>query len=361
MMRHARLAAVTIVFALLLGTAPAAAFDPRARRAPLAGTPTEVMVLGSPHLSGMPKSFEPVTLSLLLDRIASWKPDRIVVEGLSGQSCDLLRRYKARIPQAAETYCLDPGPAAAATGLDVPAALAEIDRRLAVWPAQPSASDRRALALLFLAAGERAAALVQWLRLPPAERLAADGLTPELAAFLDATLNRRNENYLVGSVLAARLGQERVWLIDDHSADLIQSGLGDTYEKAMMGLWTGPAAKARVAEADAVQQSAVSPETTLAMYRYFNDPAEADRAFRTDFGASMAHQTPELYGRRYLGWWETRNLRMAANIREVAAFVPGSRILVITGASHKGYLDAYLDLMHDLKVESPLPLLEAPR
>ncbi len=343
---------------LMAGAAFARTFDPRQHRAPLAGAPTSVMVLGVPHLSGLPETFDPANLALLLDRLQGWRPDRILIEGLSGQQCDMLQRHKAQLPDVATTYCMDTGPAAAASGLDVPAALAAIDSRLADWPAEPTPAQRRELALLFLAAGEPAPALVQWLRLPPAERRAADRLTPELAAFLDATITRRNENYLIAAVLASRLGHERVWMMDDHSADIVQQGLGEDFDKAIMSLWQNPAVDARLAQEKAVQRGAVTPRATLDMFHHYNEPAEAERAFATDFGAAMGQDTPQLHGRRYLGWWETRNLRMAANIREVAAVVPGKRLLVITGASHKGYLDAYLDLMHDMKVESPLPLLD---
>ena len=86
------------------------------------------------------------------------------------------------------------------------------------------------------------------------------------------------------------------------------------------------------------------------MYRYFNDPAEAARTFASDFGAAMADPSPGLFGRHYLAGWEARNLRMAANIREVSATIPGQRLLVLTGASHKGYLDAYLQMMHDVNI-----------
>lgn len=44
------------------------------------------------------------------------------------------------------------------------------------------------------------------------------------------------------------------------------------------------------------------------------------------------------------------NLRMVANIRDVLAHHPGSRLLVIVGASHKGYFDAYLNQMHDVRL-----------
>lgn len=357
-MHHALFAALLCGIAATASAATTPSFDPREHRAPLAGRPTEVMVLGSPHLSGLPKTFDPETLSLLIDRLASWKPDRIAIEGLSGQQCDLLRRYKAQIPDTAETYCMDPSAAAAASGLDVPAALAEADRLLAGWPQKPTPAERRKLALAFLAAGERAPALVQWLRLAPADRIAADGLTPELVKFLDETITRRNENYLVAAALAARLGHERVWLMDDHSSDIITADVGEEYEKAMMSVWRSPAGSARIASAEKMDAAATTPETTLGLYRFYNDPAEAERAFDSDFGAAMRHASPGQYGRRYLGWWETRNLRMAANIREAVAKVPGSRILVLTGASHKGYLDAYLDMMHDMKLVDPLPLLK---
>jgi hypothetical protein len=102
-MHHALFAALLCGLSVSATAAPIPSFDPREHRAPVAGKPTEVMVLGSPHISGLPKSFDPANLSLLVDRLAAWKPDRVLVEGLSGQQCDMLRRYKAQIPDAAET------------------------------------------------------------------------------------------------------------------------------------------------------------------------------------------------------------------------------------------------------------------
>ncbi|NWJ53241.1 MAG: hypothetical protein HXX14_20540, partial [Bacteroidetes bacterium] len=50
--------------------------------------------------------------------------------------------------------------------------------------------------------------------------------------------------------------------------------------------------------------------------------------------------------------WETRNLRMVANMRDVLGQQPGTRMLTIVGASHKGYYEAYLNLMHDVQLVS---------
>jgi pheromone shutdown protein TraB len=41
---------------------------------------------------------------------------------------------------------------------------------------------------------------------------------------------------------------------------------------------------------------------------------------------------------------------MASNIREAIGDRLGSRTLVIVGASHKAYLEAYLNQMHDVRI-----------
>lgn len=57
-------------------------------------------------------------------------------------------------------------------------------------------------------------------------------------------------------------------------------------------------------------------------------------------------------GRRRLIQWETRNLRMAAHLREATAEAPGGRVLMLVGSAHKPWLDAYLGRMHDIETVS---------
>jgi len=72
----------------------------------------------------------------------------------------------------------------------------------------------------------------------------------------------------------------------------------------------------------------------------------------SDFGPALEEGSPQQFGRGYVTYWETRNLRMASNIREIVGNDPGKRTLVIVGASHKWYLEAYLDQMHDVRIVS---------
>ncbi|HIE4141584.1 TPA: DUF5694 domain-containing protein [Stenotrophomonas maltophilia] len=329
------------------------AFHPDQLKGPPAGRPNEVLVLGSPHLSSLPETFTPAMLEPLLQRLEAWRPTAIAVENLSGLQCDFMRRNPARYAESVADYCVDPAPAQAATGLDVPSANVEMERLLADWPKAPTAAQRRRLAAVFLAAGESSSAVVQWLRLPREERRASDSLTPELVQFLDTRMARRNEAGLVAGVLAARLGLERLWSVDDHTADSpTPESQQKAYAAAIRGAWDNSFVKARRAADERLKANLAQPDGLLAMYRAYNAPEAAMVAFNSDFGATLVEPSPEGFGRNYVGYWETRNLRMVANMRDILGQHPGTRMLTIVGASHKGYYEAYLDLMHDVQLVS---------
>lgn len=321
-----------------------------------AGRPNEVLVVGSPHLSTLPASFMPEMVEPLLQRLVRWRPTAVASEDITGLQCDAMRRQRERQADAVETYCYDPAAAGRAVGLDVPAANVEAERILANWPETPSPAQRRRLALVFLAAGESASATVQWLRLPVAERRADGSLSTELVAFLQAQMTRKRESELVAAQLAARAGLERVSSIDDQSfvgAPVDEKAYGAAVERA----WDNPATKARIAADAALYAGIGRPNGLLTMYRALNAPALAAEAYRSDWGPALTEPSAEAYGRRYVGYWETRNLRMVANIREVLGRAPGTRLLALVGASHKAYLEAYLHQMRDVTLVDVEPLL----
>ena len=337
----------------LCGSAAAQAWQPdfnaSAFKGPASGPANEVLVLGSPHLSQLPKTFQAASLTLLNERLAAWKPQAIAIEAVSGPQCDFMRRYPARYKDSIDSYCWDPAPARLATGLDVAAATEAADALLAAWPDAPTPAQRRHLAALFFAGGEEASALVQWLRLPEAERRAGDGLDAALVGVLVKLETRRDESLMIGARLAVRLGLERLYAMDDHTAD---SATGDekAFGDALMKAWDNPATKQRTAVDKAQEGLLASAEGVLAMYRADNAPGQAALIYRSDFGAAINEPSAQRFGRQYVGYWETRNLRMAANIRDVLGMRPGQRMLVIVGASHKGYLESYLHQMHDVRI-----------
>ena len=165
--------------------APAAAqtrpFDPRAYQRQHVGEPTQILVLGTSHLSETPDSFDPAVLEPLLDRLAAFRPDAITIEALPGMPHRVDVAVPPELSRGGEHVRQprhdDGGLARAGVDLDMPDAEAEVRRTLSEWPASPTPEQRRRLAALFAASGDPDSALVQWWRLDPAERIADDNVT----------------------------------------------------------------------------------------------------------------------------------------------------------------------------------------
>lgn len=339
-------------FALAMSLASAASAQQRVDLsvldAAMPGPRTQVLVLGSVHLSqgDAAKRFDPASLEPLLQRLATFRPDTITIEALSGETCALMRlraRYKDLLD-----YCPDVAEGKTATGLDAPAALDAIDATLKDWPAQPTPAQRRRLASLFLAAGEPASALVQWWQLPDAERHAGDGLDDALVASLRKREANPNENYQIASRLAARLGLQRVYAVDDHTGDALVIDDEPGFEKAIRAAWNGASSQAMEARKriGALQDAG----DMLGTYRAINAPAYQRGAIDADFGQALREPSPQHFGRQYVGGWEARNLRMVANIRVAFREHSGARVLSVVGASHKPWFDGLLGQMQGVDI-----------
>jgi hypothetical protein len=325
----------------------------------LAGSPTRVLVLGTPHLNNLPaETFEPAMLSLLLEALENFSPDIIAIEAVNGRTCDEIQRYRELYPTT-QKYCRSTDAALKALKMTRPEAATAVEQTLAAWPADPTARQRRRLALLFSGAGEPWSAALQWSLLDERERTATDGISKEMGEQLDKDLGSRNENRLIGIELAARLGHSKLVAIDDHSADLIQTRAPDTMGPAVKAAWSKPhpLEKEFTARREAFSGS---PEKIIESYLFLNSEPFQRYSIEKDFGQAAATPDYDAAARQYVAWWQTRGLRMAANVIEAAGNHPGARILVITGSSHKAYFEAYLDQMHDIELVDLREVLSAP-
>lgn len=329
-------------------------------QARLGGEPTQVLVLGTAHLNGLPETtFTPDHLDLLVERLADWSPDIIAIEAVSGRTCDTLRRYGDLYPGVADSYCYDPALALESLQMNQPSAALAVLTTLAEWPDAPTDSDRRQLATRFFGAGEPWSAALQWSRLDSDERIAADGVSNSLRDQLDRMLTSRNENNLLALRLARALDLERVAAMDDHSADIIQVLAPPELGPVIQSIWQ--AEHPRDAEVSAARERHTgSAEAMLEGYRFLNSEPYQRYVIEGDFGRAAATPDEDAVARQYVAWWQVRGLRMAANVVEAAGNQPGARVLVIVGASHKAYFDAYLDQMHDIELVDVQAVLADP-
>lgn len=335
------------------GSASAQEFSPREYRREVE-SPTQVMVLGTAHLSNAAEGWDPAVLDPLMDRLASFKPDVITIENQPGPTTSKLWAYRAVYPEVAASYA---GPAlemSAIAGLsldmDMPQAEAELRRHLGRIGDAPTLAERRRSVALFAASGDPYSALVQWWHLTPPERVPGDGVSRHLATLLEELGEEREEGVLLAARLAVRLGLQRVYQTDSQEDDVFTPEECDLFFQKVFPTLADrfnadPASQQRGKIADMT-----SPEGVLAAYRKLNDPVIERRLSEIEWLGAIKDKTEQDVGRKRVAAWEARNLRMAANIREASARAPGGRVLVIVGATHKIWLEAYLGMMSDIEV-----------
>lgn len=311
----------------------------------MSGARAQVLVLGTVHLSGLPASFNPSSLDTVLDRLAAFKPDIITIEKESGEECDMAARHPVRY---GADYCPSTEAAQKATGLDIPAALAEADRTLKNWPAQPSPAQRRRLAALFLASNDRASAYVQWLLLPSAERHAGDSLNPALVEALDKVSKRNNEDFLIAAKLAARLGLQRVHPVDNHTGDQIQVSDTKALVRELEAAWATASPEYR--EYEKQENELAKAADLLPLYRMVNNPEHLRARAEANVLTTMRARSAQGYPQMWVAGWEVRNLRMVSNIRESFRERPAARVLTIVGATHKPWFDSWLGQLQGVDI-----------
>jgi len=302
----------------------------------MSGTPTRVLVLGTVHLS-QAKDFKATSLDGLIDKLARFEPQVITIEAIGGEQCDMAARNPTIY---GDDYCASADAARKATGLDIPRAIAGINAELASWPAQPSASKRRHLAALFLASSDPASALVQWLQLPPAERRMGDGLDDALVARLKELSTASNENYQIAARLAAQLGLQRVYPVDDHTGDNMRVSDAKAFGRAVEKAWH--ADRTALDTEEKRERELLKEKDLLPLYRLVNQPTTQAMLADSNAGTTMRDPSPDRYPQMWVRGWEIRNLRIVANVIETVRERPGARVLSIIGASHKPWFESWL-------------------
>lgn len=312
--------------------------------------PTQILIMGTPHLSYYSEDIVKSDLTPLLERLTDFAPDIITVEDSSGMTCRRARTYPLEHVGYADGYCFDGAIYRKESNLTISEGSFQARKALLDWPDTPTPAQRRALAAAFIASEEPASAMVQWLQLNDADKIVGNGIGPlsiELFQKYDQSLN---ETYSIAVKLAAELGLQRVYYADDHGSFLSREGESDAYGARLTALWS------KGEDACATQSETLSAKLReghiLEAYRDFNSLAYQRRKIECDWKLTMNDDEPEQYGREYTLGWQARNLRMTALIMDAAKDAPGGRIFSLVGAAHKPYFEAYLDQMHDVEIVS---------
>lgn len=323
---------------------------------------TKVLVLGTVHLAGSRDviqsrlgAFPLSALDPLLDALEKFQPDFIGVEDYPPETVAWLAYREGK--EALEKFLKFTKYAhLMQEQLEISWAAARDSAytRLKQFTGRTPPEERGAVVAHLVAAYDWDSALLQWSYMPKAFRARWTGIPTAVRQALERELNSRNEVVSIGIALARRLGHQRMYPIDDGVEGdlpdqsrvrefLAELEASEVYQKSLE-----QARKEVQRESERFKALAMHGDL-LPFYLELNAPAALDRNmdqwrlfFKTRFSSGL--------DRARVAMWEVRNLHMVANIRKITALKPGGRMLVIVGAAHKPFLDAYLHSLVDVEV-----------
>jgi len=313
---------------------------------------TKVMILGTTHLQQLGSSFKAEMLDEVISRLTDYDFDAICIENMPGQLLydiqsrndsafiDVLEGFGGERLKIAERY-------QSILGINYLAANEHANTILEQVKIEDS--DRVDLIYNLVSATDLASAVIQYKYLTD-KLLLADR---DLKERLEKLSTSANEKYSLACRLAIREGIQKLEYIDNFQDEAL---LMEHFPEFMEDYMQNQEKLANISVQPVYQRLGVETKRSieesnlLELYQFVNSKeymvqdadAQWDIWLRTDFPSRTDRS------RYYL--WEMRNLQIAANIMQTAAFYPGKRVLVIIGSSHKAFLEKYLSQASDIKL-----------
>jgi hypothetical protein len=313
---------------------------------------TQVVVLATFHFR---EEVKPSMLGKLIEKLEAFEPDVIAIEVLPGDRVhEIELRSNATMvhEEVVNTFMgahLDLGHRAQKLlGIDC----IQARKNIAGNPLPfRTPEEMRNKVLQYLAAYEWPTALLAWLYASSDER-GQMNLPQELSQKLDSLLESSGEVQQLAIPLAKKLKIETIACVDDFEDFDANAQNWNKFLKHLPILNAESQPPFR-ADYDNLKATGIKNGDLLPLFRYLNSNKHQHANADGEWGAYLRKGLEDKSDRGRVALYENRNMKIAANIRALSALNPGKRILVIYGANHKHFLDAYLSLASDLMVIQP--------
>ncbi len=169
---------------------------------------------------------------------------------------------------------------------------------------------------------------------------------------LKLLLKESDEKTSIGLRLAHQLNLNRVYPISDNSDKRQLNKISDRLYNEMMlsDVYKNHRTEILNQTADNKLKEGITKQDLFDFFLYLNSDSYAITSTINNWSIYYKMFLESGLDRARIGLWEMKNLRVASNIREISAFYPSKRILVIIDVSKKVFVEEYLKKMTDIKI-----------
>ncbi|WP_335920440.1 DUF5694 domain-containing protein [Shewanella algae] len=325
---------------------------------------TQVMVLGSLHLSNIKQQLDSRSLSSILEPLSRYQPTAIAVEPLRPQDIATMINGSGEYQTVLDHFVGQRFLALAIKEqqelrLSAQKALESLEPLLDETSLEPV--QRARLIKLAVAAYHKEIALLHWHYLD--KTAASPTISTELQLYLEQLAASNNEKNTLGNNLAMALKLKRIYPIDDH----LDKDLYRPIEARLLESYNQSPHAAALAKSDYINKpqrlkaEALETGNWLPLFSWLNSQEYQRAVIDQEWSLFIDKDLTQDAALSRVALWEIRNLNMSSHIMRVVAANPGGRVLVIVGASHKVFLEQYLANMLGVKLIQPQQYFAAPK
>ncbi|WP_408030275.1 DUF5694 domain-containing protein [Tenacibaculum xiamenense] len=316
---------------------------------------TEVLILGTQHLHHI-KGFEKPMLKNVISKLESYNFDVVCIEKMSGELLnDIVFREDRSFDGITKGSFGHKYLAVADTVQKVKkVTFLEAKRNIEVLKSgkKLSPQERKKLLFNYLAVTDVPSAALQYEYIN-SDKIFKTNFEKYIAGLIKEEIASNNEYYSLAGSLAKINNINKLEPIDNFQDEALLL----KYYPEFMNDFKNYGGKFKninmlpvYQKTNELTQEGIKSNDLSNLYEFLN----SDEYVKQDYDAQwdVWHKTnfPSGSDRARHSLWEMRNLQITGNIMKVAARNSGKKILVIIGASHKGFLEKYLNQINDVKV-----------
>lgn len=316
---------------------------------------TRILILGTTHLQQI-KEFEKPMLDEVILKLDTFNFDVICIEKMPGE---LLNDIASRNDNSFDE--LTKGP----FGAEFLALADTVQKAMNITFTEAqnyilaqakkrnfTPAERKELLFYYLAVTDLPSAVLQYVCIGDYSVFTTE-FEKYIAAIIEKKTNGHNEYYSLAVPLAKKENINKLEPIDNFQDEAL---LLKYYPEFITDYTAHSEELNRISElpvyqkSDRLLQEGIRTNDLSELYTYLNSDEYKQQDYEGQWAIWLKTDFSSGSDRARYSLWEMRNLQIAANIMNVAARNPGKRILVIIGASHKGFLEKYLRQTEDVEV-----------
>ena len=316
---------------------------------------TKVLILGTPHLNQIP-NFQPKMLDNLVSKLNSFEFDAICIENMPGE---LLYDIKSRDDDAFNYIVEHIGSLRLAladsmqVNLEIGFVESEKNAMDLLKKDTFSDADRVQLIEYLIASTDIYSATLQYNLVKQKSAFNDSNISQYTIAVMEQYSADLNEISSLALRLASNQNLQKLEYIDNlqdesflykHFPEFAQDFTDN--QELFKDIGNSPVFQ----KFNELIASGVKDEDLLDIYLFMNSEEYMKQDFEAQHVIWLKSNFESGSDRARYSLWEMRNMQITANILKTCSFYPGKNIIVIIGASHKSFIEKYLQQVPDIEL-----------